>query len=171
MGNTSLGMLYIDIRILKLRCKCCVVSQKKDPFLGLPYARTSVLSTLRRNKSCWFVFLFQVSVNEFCLLYFVDVTKEEAGNYTCYVDEVLIQQNKVIVDEVYQVKKQSLQRHIKYLLYIILICFVILVGGVAMGCIQRQNFKKINEEEVIEMYAGQRSEHERLLPPMVSNDE
>lgn len=98
------------------------------------------------------------------MLYLNDVTKAENGNFTCYLDDKMIQQNRVIVEILYSEKNEAWWRHVVYLCYIAFLCFIILVGGIAIGCLQKQNFRKINTEEMIEMYATRRLEHERLLP-------
>lgn len=74
------------------------------------------------------------------------------------------QEHKVIVQENYVEKKESWWRHIKYLLYIVLTCFIILVGGIGIGCVQRNNFKRIDAEREIQAYTGKHSEYEKLLP-------
>lgn len=106
----------------------------------------------------------QISVNEFCTVFISEATNAESGNFTCYVNEVRKQENKVIVEENYMEKDASWWRHFKYLWYIVLTCFVILIGGIAIGCVQRSNFKRIDSEQVLRAYGEKRFEYERLLP-------
>lgn len=108
--------------------------------------------------------LLQISVNELCMLYLNYVTKAEKGNFTCYLNDKMIQQNKVIVEVLYSEVDKAWWRHVVYLLYVIFLCFIIIVGGIAIGCLQKNNFRKVNAQEVIEMYSTRRMEYERLLP-------
>lgn len=99
------------------------------------------------------------------MLYLNYVTIAENGNFTCYLNDKMIQQNKVIVEILYSEQYEEWWRHVTYLLYVVFMCFIILVGGIAIGCLQKENFRKINTQEMIEMYATRRFEYERLLPP------
>lgn len=131
-------------------------------FINFQYFKWRVF--ILKIRKILFCVLFQASVNELCMLYLNSVTKKEKGNFSCYLNDVIIQQNKVIVDVVYAEVTQAWWRHIVYLLYVIFLCMIIIIGGCVIGCLQMGNFKKVKTEDVIEMYATRRMEYEKLLP-------
>lgn len=111
-------------------------------------------------------------MNELAILRIRDASTKESGNYSCYVDNVLVRQNRVRVTESFSEKNASWWRHMKYLQYIVLVCLVVLVGGLATAIIQRRNFRTIDVNEAAEKFLKRRFDHEKLqptsLPPVPS---
>ncbi|KAI4494406.1 hypothetical protein M0802_008898 [Mischocyttarus mexicanus] len=114
----------------------------------------------------------RMMVDTFSTLYIIDITKEEEGNYTCYVDNVNMMQIKIIVVSKSKFWTLALLRHMGYLGFILLLTSFCYCTGLIIACKRKSTFKvvyseKINAHKKKEHYWKEKKKEESV--PMVSN--
>lgn len=80
----------------------------------------------------------------------------------------MITEYKITVFEDVSEKNAMWWRHMKYLMYIILLSFIVLVAGLVISIMQRNSYQQIDLEEALEQFLRRRFDHEKLEPPSVS---
>ncbi|XP_072748489.1 uncharacterized protein [Anoplolepis gracilipes] len=83
----------------------------------------------------------RVMVDTFSTLYLMDVSKEEQGNYTCYVDNINMMRLKIIVISKTRLLTQAFFRHLGYLGVIIFLTSICYCAGIVITCRQRDKFQ------------------------------
>ncbi|XP_043667124.1 uncharacterized protein LOC122628675 [Vespula pensylvanica] len=89
----------------------------------------------------------RVMVDTFSTLYIIDITKDEEGNYTCYVDNVNMMQMKIIVVSKSKFFTLAFMRHMGYLGFILLLSSFCYCTGLIMACRRRDTFKVVFPEK------------------------
>ncbi|KAL2734113.1 uncharacterized protein V1478_003811 [Vespula squamosa] len=89
----------------------------------------------------------RVMVDSFSTLYIIDITKDEEGNYTCYVNNVNMMQMKVIVVSKSKFWTLAFMRHMGYLGFILLLSSFCYCTGLIMACRRRDTFKVLPEKK------------------------
>ncbi|KAK9297885.1 hypothetical protein QLX08_008548 [Tetragonisca angustula] len=82
----------------------------------------------------------RVIVDAFGILYLIDVSTREEGNYTCYINNVNMMQVKVIVILKTRLLTQEFLRHLGYLGFIFLLCSFCYCSGLIYTYKQRDKF-------------------------------
>lgn len=100
-------------------------------------------------------------VNSFTTLYLVDVTDNEAGNYTCQVDDIKMQQVIVFVVTKSRLLTNEMIRHLVYLGFILALTGTCYCAGLVITCHRRNNFKSY--EEIINEHPEDKEEFESFL--------
>ncbi|XP_071554511.1 uncharacterized protein [Temnothorax nylanderi] len=90
----------------------------------------------------------RVMVDTFSTLYLTDVSKEEQGNYTCYVDNINMMRMKIIVVSKTRLLTQAFFRHLSYLGFIIFLTSLCYCAGVIMACRQRIKFQPLPQDDL-----------------------
>ncbi|KAG7198636.1 hypothetical protein KM043_005994 [Ampulex compressa] len=90
-----------------------------------------------------------VMVDTFSTLYLTDVSKNEEGNYTCYVGGINMMQLKVIVVSKTRLLTQAFLRHLGYLGFIFLLTSFCYCAGLILACRQRHRFNIVNGEDTV----------------------
>ncbi|XP_077278576.1 uncharacterized protein LOC143906367 [Temnothorax americanus] len=90
----------------------------------------------------------RVMVDTFSTLYLTDVSKEEQGNYTCYVDNINMMRLKIIVVSKTRLLTQAFFRHLSYLGFIIFLTSLCYCAGVIMACRQRIKFQPLPQDDL-----------------------
>ncbi|XP_076675934.1 uncharacterized protein LOC143373038 isoform X1 [Andrena cerasifolii] len=85
----------------------------------------------------------RVIVDVFGTLYLIDVSIDEQGNYTCYIDNASMMQLKVIVIPKTRLLTQEFLRHLGYLGFIFLLCSLCYCTGLIYACRRRHRFQAI----------------------------
>ncbi|XP_030765080.1 uncharacterized protein LOC115889268 isoform X2 [Sitophilus oryzae] len=91
-----------------------------------------------------------VMVDTFNSLYLVDVTPFDKGNYSCYVDDIRMQQIIVFVFSKTKLLTKELVRYLIYLGYILFLSSFCYCGGLIVTCQRRhlfKTYKELKEEE------------------------
>ncbi|XP_070162896.1 uncharacterized protein [Polyergus mexicanus] len=166
---------YLPEFILREPCKKCPSVKKKKKSEKFRYAKRYVLAegahlaivcpestvasqviwkkdTLTLKKGTGRSFRkkdteIRVMVDAFSTLYLIEVSKEEQGNYTCYVDNINMMRLKVIVISKTRLLTQAFFRHLGYLgviIFLILICYC---AGIVMTCRQRDKFQSLPQDD------------------------
>ncbi|KAJ8942375.1 hypothetical protein NQ318_000355 [Aromia moschata] len=102
-----------------------------------------------------------VLVDTFNTLYLVDITEEQAGNYTCKVDDIKMQQVVVFVVPKSRLLTREFVRHLVYLGFILSLTGTCYCAGLIVTWNRRKTFK--NFEELIDEHPEDRGEYEHLL--------
>lgn len=97
----------------------------------------------------------------FNILYLIDVTVGEEGNYTCQVDDIKMQQVVVYVYSKSRLLTSELSRHMMYLGFILSLTGSCYCAGLIITCHQRRNFKSY--EELIREHPEDLDEFEGLV--------
>ncbi|XP_057333679.1 uncharacterized protein LOC130672914 isoform X2 [Microplitis mediator] len=91
-----------------------------------------------------------VHVDPFLTLYFVKVTKNEKGNYTCYVDNQKMLQLRIYIDSNAPIFTEAVLRHMKYIGYALLMAFFVYCARVFLICKNRHKYLKYTYEMYLE---------------------
>lgn len=91
----------------------------------------------------------RVIVDAFGTLYLIDVSTEEEGNYTCYVNNVNMLQVKIIVISKARLLTQEFLRHLGYLGFIFLLCSFCYCSGLVYTYRNRHKFEQTVPKEDI----------------------
>ncbi|XP_066594837.1 uncharacterized protein [Prorops nasuta] len=83
----------------------------------------------------------RVMVDTFSTLYLIDVSRDEQGNYTCYVDKASMMQVTVIVVSKSKLLTEAFLRHMVYLAVIFLLTSFCYCGGLVLACRERDKFE------------------------------
>ncbi|XP_018568706.1 uncharacterized protein LOC108908986 [Anoplophora glabripennis] len=102
-----------------------------------------------------------VILNTFSSLYLMDVTPEEAGNYTCEVDDIKMQQVRVYVTPKSRLLTQEFTRHLTYLGFILSLTTTCYCAGLIITCHRRKTFKTY--EDLIKEHPEETDEFASLL--------
>ncbi|CAL1685542.1 unnamed protein product [Lasius platythorax] len=89
----------------------------------------------------------RVMVDTFSTLYLIEVSKEEQGNYTCYVDNINMMRLKVIVISKTRFLTQAFLRHLSYLGVIIFLTSICYCAGIVITCRQRDKFQPLSQDD------------------------
>ncbi|KAL6441498.1 hypothetical protein ACFW04_003582 [Cataglyphis niger] len=89
----------------------------------------------------------RVMVDAFSTLYLIEVSTEEQGNYTCYVDNINMMRLKIIVVSKTRLLTQAFFRHLSYLGVIIFLISICYCAGVVMTCRQRNKFQSLPQDD------------------------
>ncbi|KAL0114433.1 hypothetical protein PUN28_011589 [Cardiocondyla obscurior] len=89
-------------------------------------------------------------VDTFSTLYLTDVSSDEQGNYTCYVDNVNMMRLKIVVVSKTRLLTQAFFRHLGYLGFIIFLTSLCYCAGVIMACRQRDKFQSLLQDNSLE---------------------
>ncbi|KAL6265452.1 hypothetical protein P5V15_002248 [Pogonomyrmex californicus] len=97
----------------------------------------------------------RIMVDVFSTLYLTDVSKEEQGNYTCYVDNINMMRLKIIVVSKTRLLTQAFFRHLGYLGFIIFLTSLCYCVGIVIICRHRTKFHFLpqdnpEEEELLD---------------------
>lgn len=90
----------------------------------------------------------RMMVDTFSTLYIIDITKDEEGNYTCYVDNENMMQMKIIVVSKTKLLTLALLRHMGYLAFILLLSSFCYITGLIIACRRRDTFKVTLPEKI-----------------------
>ncbi|KAK2587471.1 hypothetical protein KPH14_003175 [Odynerus spinipes] len=90
----------------------------------------------------------RMMVDTFSTLYIIDMTKDEQGNYTCYVDNENTMQVKIIVISKAKLLTLALLRHMGYLGFILLLTSFCYITGLILTCKRRDTFKTLSFEKI-----------------------
>lgn len=83
----------------------------------------------------------KVFVDSLNTLYLYGVTKDEEGNYTCYVDKVRMQQVRVFVVSKSKLLTQAFVRHMMYLAFVLSLTLSCYCAGLVITWTRRRKFK------------------------------
>lgn len=86
-----------------------------------------------------------VIVDTFNTLYLVEVTRAAAGNYTCYVDDIRMQQIVIFVYSKSKILTNELLRYFVYLGFILFLSSFCYCGGLVITWQRRHLFKTYEE--------------------------
>ncbi|KAJ8955048.1 hypothetical protein NQ314_006926 [Rhamnusium bicolor] len=100
-------------------------------------------------------------VDTFNTLYLLDVTDTEAGNYTCQVDDIKMQQVRIFVVSKSRLLTQEFIRHLVYLGFVLSLTGTCYCAGLIVTCHRRKTFKTY--EELIEEHPEDNDEFASLL--------
>ncbi|XP_025153528.1 uncharacterized protein LOC105183146 [Harpegnathos saltator] len=89
----------------------------------------------------------RVIVDTFSTLYLIDISKEEQGNYTCYVNNINMMRAKIIVVSKTRLLTQAFFRHLGYLGFIFFIILFCYCAGVIRICRQRDKFQILPQDD------------------------
>ncbi|XP_039303239.1 Ig-like V-type domain-containing protein FAM187A isoform X2 [Solenopsis invicta] len=89
----------------------------------------------------------RVMVDTFSTLYLTDVSKEEQGNYTCYVDNINMMRLKIIVVSKTRLLTEAFVRHLGYLGFIIFLTSLCYCGGIIITCRQKDKFQSLPQDD------------------------
>ncbi|XP_047348313.1 uncharacterized protein LOC124948566 [Vespa velutina] len=89
----------------------------------------------------------RMMVDTFSTLYIIDITKDEEGNYTCYVDNVNMMQMKIIVVLKSRFWTLVFLRHMGYLGFILLLTSFCYCTGLIITCRRKDTFKVMFPEK------------------------
>ncbi|KAJ8911092.1 hypothetical protein NQ315_000552 [Exocentrus adspersus] len=102
-----------------------------------------------------------IVVDTFSSLYLLDITEDEAGNYTCEVDDIKMQRIKVFVIPQSRLLTQEFTRHLTYLGFILSLTSTCYCAGLVITWSRRKTFKTY--EELIKEHPEDVDELGRLL--------
>ncbi|XP_032673662.1 uncharacterized protein LOC116845267 [Odontomachus brunneus] len=89
----------------------------------------------------------RVIVDTFSTLYLIDVSKDEQGNYTCYVDNINMMRAKIIVVSKTRLLTQAFFRHLGYLGFIFFITLFCYCAGIIRIYRQRDKFQALPQDD------------------------
>lgn len=88
-------------------------------------------------------------LDSFGTLYLVELSIGDSGNYTCYIDGNRIQEVLVAIRKSSVFESKAYVRHLYYLYYVLALYFVVFSARIFYAFLNRHNFVKITEEEVL----------------------
>ncbi|XP_060517121.1 uncharacterized protein LOC132696357 [Cylas formicarius] len=86
-----------------------------------------------------------VMVDTFSTLYLIEVTRSDAGNYTCEVDDIRMQQIVVFVHSKTKLLTGELVRYMVYLGFILFLSSFCYCAGLVVTCQRRHTFKSYRD--------------------------
>ncbi|XP_020285567.1 uncharacterized protein LOC109855564 isoform X2 [Pseudomyrmex gracilis] len=89
----------------------------------------------------------RIVIDTFSTLYLTDVSKEEQGNYTCYVDDVNMMRLKIVVVSKTRFLTQAFFRHLGYLGVIIFLTSICYCAGVVRVCRRKDKFLSLSQND------------------------
>ncbi|KAH0955569.1 hypothetical protein HN011_012101 [Eciton burchellii] len=92
----------------------------------------------------------RVLVDTFSTLYLKDVSENEEGNYTCYVDDVNMMRMKVIVISKARLLSKAFLRHLGYLAFPIFLTSFCYGAGIVMAYRRRDKFQPLPQDDAEE---------------------
>ncbi|XP_044588490.1 uncharacterized protein LOC123267735 [Cotesia glomerata] len=131
-----------------------VVIWRKDGLIMKPGIKTVYSLFENENEH-------HAHVDPFLTLYLVQVTQNEKGNYTCYIDGQKILQLRIYIRSNEAFFTSAFLRHMKYLGYVLLIAFFGYCAGVFILWRNRHKYPKYTFEKFMEERGKKKDQEEQ----------